>query len=95
MTLYPDKMYITQVTDAQEGLELLEGVKDAVNAVWEKREELIAVMKPKAAPRHLDIWALLPQEVKGLAMLAELGEQIYGKTSEVGETSEVYERAHG
>lgn len=61
MTLYPDKISITQVTDAQEGLELLEGVKDAVNAVWEKREELIAVMKPKAAPRHLDIWALLPQ----------------------------------
>ncbi len=32
---------------------------------------------------------LLPQEVKGLRMLAELGEQIYG------ETSEVYERRHG
>ena len=61
MTLYPDKVYITQVTDAQEGLELLQGVKDAVNAVWEKREELVAVMKPKAAPRHLDVWSLLPQ----------------------------------
>jgi arsenite-transporting ATPase len=33
---------------------------------------------------------LLPQEVKGLVMLAELGELAYGvKTSEVLETSEV------
>lgn len=61
ITLYVDKVYITQVSDAQEGLELLEALKDAVNAVWEKRHELVAVMKPKAAPRHLDVWSLLPQ----------------------------------
>ena len=61
MTFYVDKVYITQVTDAQEGMELLEALKDAVNAVWEKREELVAVTKPKSTPRHLDIWSLLPQ----------------------------------
>lgn len=61
MTLYVDKVYITQVTDAQEGLELFEALKDAVNQVWEKREELVAVMTPKSAPRHLDVWSLLPQ----------------------------------
>jgi ArsR family metal-binding transcriptional regulator len=61
MTLYVDKVYITQVTDSQEGLELFESLKDAINAVWEKRETLAAVMKPKSAPHHLDIWALLPQ----------------------------------
>lgn len=32
---------------------------------------------------------LLPHELKGLAMLAELGEQVYGETSEVLETLEV------
>lgn len=61
VTLYPDKAYITQVKDTDEGLALLEALKDAVNAVWEKREELVAVMRPKSAPRHLDIWSLLPQ----------------------------------
>ena len=61
MTLYPDKVYITQVRDTPEGLGLLDALKEAVNAVWEKREELVAVMKPKSAPRHLDLWALLPQ----------------------------------
>ena len=61
LTLYPDKVYITQIKDSQEGLELLEAVKDAVNVVWEKCHELVAVTKPKATPRHLDIWSLLPQ----------------------------------
>jgi ArsR family metal-binding transcriptional regulator len=61
MTLYPDKAYITQVKDTTEGLELLEALKEAVNVVWEKREELVAVMRPKSAPRHLDLWTLLPQ----------------------------------
>ncbi len=61
MTLYADKVYITQVSDSVEGLELLDALKDAINAVWEKREELVVVTKPKSAPRHLDLWALLPQ----------------------------------
>ena len=61
MTLYPETVYITQVKDTPEGLELLEALKEAVNAVWEKREELVAVTQAKSAPRHLDIWALLPQ----------------------------------
>jgi ArsR family metal-binding transcriptional regulator len=61
MTLYNDKVYITQVVDAAEGIELLESLKDAVNAVWEKRAELIAVTARKRAPRHLDIWELLPR----------------------------------
>jgi len=61
MTLYPDKVYITQVKDSAEGLELLGGLKEAINAVWDKRDELAAVMLPKSAPRHLDLWALLPQ----------------------------------
>jgi ArsR family metal-binding transcriptional regulator len=61
MTLYVDRVNITQVKDTQEGLELLEALKDAVNMVWEKRLELVAVTKSKSSPNHLDIWALLPQ----------------------------------
>lgn len=62
MTLYKDKVYITQVVDSTEGLQLFDALKEAVNAVWEKRAELIAVTTVKKhAPRHLDIWELLPR----------------------------------
>ncbi len=49
------------MVDAADGLELFEALKEAVNAVWEKRAELIAVTAKKRAPRHLDIWELLPR----------------------------------
>ena len=61
MTLYAEKVYITQVMDAAEGLELLAALTDAVNAVWEKRGELVALTTRKRALRHLDIWELLPR----------------------------------
>jgi len=61
LTLYPDKVYITQVIDSQEGLELLEALRDAVNATWEHRHELVAMTKQRQAPRPLDVWTMLPQ----------------------------------
>jgi ArsR family metal-binding transcriptional regulator len=61
MTFYNDKVYITQVVDTAEGLELFAALKDAVNTVWEKRAELTAITVKKRAPRHLDIWELLPR----------------------------------
>jgi len=61
MTLSNDKVTITQVVDTAEGLELFATLTDAVNAVWEKRAELTAVTAKKRAPRHLDIWELLPR----------------------------------
>jgi len=61
LTLYPDRVYITQVKDTQEGLDLLDALKDAINATWEHRQELVAVTKPRRAPRPLDVWAMLPQ----------------------------------
>ncbi len=61
MTLYSDKVYITQVVDTAEGLSLFDALKEAVNTVWEKRAELIAMTAKKRAPRHLDIWELLPR----------------------------------
>jgi len=61
MTLYPDKVYITQVKDTEEGLELLKALAEAINATWEHRTELVAVKHARHAPQWLDIWALLPQ----------------------------------
>lgn len=61
MTLHRDKVNITQVEDAAEGLELLDALKDAINAVWARRATLVAVTTQKRASRHLDIWTLLPR----------------------------------
>lgn len=61
ITLYPDKVYITQVNDADEGLELLKALVEAINTTWDHRAELVAVMAARRAPRWLDIWSLLPQ----------------------------------
>lgn len=61
LTLQREEVYITQVKDVQEGLELLAALKDSVNAVWEHRQELVAITTAKRSPRPLDIWSLLPQ----------------------------------
>ncbi len=61
ITIQSDEICITQVKDAQEGLELLNALAGSINAVWEKRDELIAMTTRKRAPQHLDIWVLLPQ----------------------------------
>lgn len=61
MTLYADRVYITQVRHADEGLELLAVLKDAINTTWEHRAELVAVTVGRRAPRPLDVWTLLPQ----------------------------------
>ena len=61
MTLYADRVYITQVRHADEGLELLAALKDAINATWDHRAELVAVTVGRHAPRPLDVWTLLPQ----------------------------------
>jgi ArsR family metal-binding transcriptional regulator len=61
MTLYTDKVYITQVSSVDEGLELLKSLTEAINATWEHRAELVAVTSARRAPRWLDILTLLPQ----------------------------------
>ncbi len=61
LTLYTDKVYITQVKDTEAGLDVLEALKDAINATWEHRNELTAVTNGRRAPRHLDVWELLPR----------------------------------
>jgi len=61
MTLYADRVYITQVRNTDEGLDLLAALKDAVNATWDNRQQLVAVTLARRAPRPLDVWTLLPQ----------------------------------
>ena len=61
MTLYSDKMCISQVVDTAKGLELFAAFKDAINAVWENALNYWLLPLPKNAPRHLDIWRVLPQ----------------------------------
>jgi ArsR family metal-binding transcriptional regulator len=61
LTLYSDRVYITQVNNVDEGLELLTALADAINATWEGRADLVAMTAARRAPRPLDIWTLLPQ----------------------------------
>lgn len=61
ITFYPDRVMITQVKDASEGLELLAAVQDLVNQCWEHRDTIQPVTAVRRAPRPLDVWALLPQ----------------------------------
>jgi ArsR family metal-binding transcriptional regulator len=61
MTLYPDKVYITQVQDTLEGLHLLDALTEAINTTWDNRADLVAMTKKRQAPRPLDVYALLPQ----------------------------------
>lgn len=66
ITLQPERVSITQVTDATEGLQLLAALTEAINATWEHRAQLAAVSGRRRAPRPLDVWALLPQTNCGL-----------------------------
>ena len=61
ITLQSERVSITQVTEAAEGLQLLAALTEAINATWEHRAELVAVTGRRRAPRPLDVWALLPQ----------------------------------
>lgn len=61
LTLYAERIAFTQVRDVQEGLDLLAGLVEAVNATWEHREELVAVRERRRPARPLDVYALLPQ----------------------------------
>lgn len=61
MTLYPNRVSITQVQDAEEGLALFATLVEAINATWENRQALKPIQTRKKPPGHLDLYALLPQ----------------------------------
>lgn len=61
MTLYPEKVFIIQIKDADEGMQLFKTLVEAINAVWERRQELVQATAARRAPRWLDILTMLPQ----------------------------------
>src|SRR5512143_1165573 len=40
ITLLPNEVFITQVKDAEEGIALLNAVRDLLNQTWERREQI-------------------------------------------------------
>ena len=61
ITLTPNTVYITQVKDADEGIELLGAVRDLLNQTWEQRAAIQARDEARHMPRPLDVWQLLPR----------------------------------
>ena len=61
ITLMADTIYITQVKDADEGLELLRATRDLLNQTWEQRDEITPRHEERRTPRPLDVWELLPR----------------------------------
>jgi len=61
ITLLADIIFITQVKDVDEGLVLLDAVRDLLNQTWERREEIEPRREARRTPRPLDVWELLPR----------------------------------
>lgn len=61
MTLYANRVSITQVENAEEGIALFAALKEAINATWETRHTLKPVQTRKRPPGHMDLYALLPK----------------------------------
>jgi ArsR family metal-binding transcriptional regulator/predicted Fe-Mo cluster-binding NifX family protein len=61
ITLYPDKVMITQVADVEEGLALLAAMRDLLNQTWARREEIQPRHTARRVPRPLDVYELLPR----------------------------------
>ncbi|MGQ9841782.1 MAG: (Fe-S)-binding protein [Anaerolineae bacterium] len=61
ITLYPDKVMITQVADVEEGLTLLAAVRDLLNRTWARRDEIQPRPEGRPVPRPLDVYELLPR----------------------------------
>ncbi|PKO22002.1 MAG: hypothetical protein CVU38_11750 [Chloroflexi bacterium HGW-Chloroflexi-1] len=52
---------ITQVASVDEGLVLLAAVRDLLNRVWDRRDEIQPDLQSRAVPRPLDVYELLPR----------------------------------
>jgi len=61
ITLYPDKVMITQVADVDEGLALLAAIRDLLNQTWARRDEIQPRPESRRVPRPLDVYELLPR----------------------------------
>lgn len=60
ITLYPNKVMITQVADVEEGLALLAALRDLLNRTWARRDEIQPRPQGRRVPRPLDVYELLP-----------------------------------
>ncbi len=61
ITIYPQKVMITQVSGVEEGLALLAAVRDLLNRTWEHRDEIQPRPEGRSLPRPLDVYELLPR----------------------------------
>jgi ArsR family metal-binding transcriptional regulator len=61
ITLLANETIITQVKDADEGLVLLDALRDLLNQTWEQRETIEPRNEERRTPRPLDVWELLPR----------------------------------
>jgi ArsR family metal-binding transcriptional regulator len=61
ITLYPNKVMITQVADVEEGLALLAALRDLLNRTWARRNEIQPRPQGRRVPRPLDVYELLPR----------------------------------
>jgi ArsR family metal-binding transcriptional regulator len=61
ITLYPQRVMITQVSDIEEGLILLAATRDLVNRTWARRDQIQPRLEGRSVPRPLDIYELLPR----------------------------------
>ena len=61
ISLLANIIFITQVKDADEGLVLLDALRDLLNQTWDKRDAIVPRNDARRTPRPLDVYALLPQ----------------------------------
>ncbi len=61
ITLLARVIFITQVKDADEGLILLDALRDLLNQTWDRRAEIEPRSEERCTPRPLDVWELLPR----------------------------------
>lgn len=62
ITVYPDKVYITQALDAADGQCMLDAVAELLNRIWSRRGQIVPAAAPRRGPRMLDVWRLLPRD---------------------------------
>ena len=60
ITLFSQRIVITQVKDEGEGMALLNTLAEAINATWENRHQIAPVTSRKKPAGHLEIYKLLP-----------------------------------
>jgi ArsR family metal-binding transcriptional regulator len=61
ITLYPQRVQITQVDDVDDGLRMLVAVRDLLNQTWARRDQIEPKTETRRIPRPLDVYELLPR----------------------------------